>query len=378
MFNQHDTLRNGYCLNGSLQRRGYDWWWHSFTARNTRTNEEVPFFVEFFVINPKLAKDEPTLGQAKENKEKHIRPSYLMVKCGAWTKGHKVQLHRFFSLKDVAIKRGRDFAISAKDCFASETQIMGRVDVSEDMVKQHPEMMCDAGSMVFNLTINKQITFNVGYGANTFFRAIKAFQMYWHAEGMKSEYEGTVVLNGETYKVSKDNCYGYADKNWGRGFTSPWVWLASSNLKSNIDGKQLLNSAFDIGGGRPKIYFIPLNRKLLGCFYYEGEEIDLNFAKFWTKPKQRFSFKEDDEKVYWHVEMENKDYLFIVEVNCKKEDMLLVNYEDPDGNKFHNRLFNGGNGIGNIKLYKKIKKNNVLIDDISVTHIGCEYGEYDK
>ena len=29
---------------------------------------------------------------------------------------------------------------------------------------------------------------------------------------------------------------------------------------------------FDIGGGRPKSYFVPLDRRLLGVFYYEGKE----------------------------------------------------------------------------------------------------------
>ena len=32
--------------------------------------------------------------------------------------------------------------------------------------------------------------------------------------------------------------------------------------------------------------------------------------------------------------------------------MLLVNYEAPNGLKRHNKLFNGGNGYGIVKLYK--------------------------
>ena len=63
----------------------------------------------------------------------------------------------------------------------------------------------------------------------------------------------------------------------------------------------------------------------------------------------------------------------IVDITCKKIDMLLVNYEAPNGLKRHNRLWNGGNGEGNIKLYHKGK----LVDDMHVGHVGCEYGEYD-
>lgn len=37
------------------------------------------------------------------------------------------------------------------------------------------------------------------------------------------------------------------------------------------------------------------------------------------------------------------------------------------------------NGTGRILLYKKIGEDRLrLIDDINVTHLGCEYGEYDK
>ena len=90
--------------------------------------------------------------------------------------------------------------------------------------------------------------------------------MYWHAEGMKSAYKGTIMCNGRKYIVTPGKCYGYADKNWGRDFTSPWVWLSSNVLVSEKTGKKLENSVFDIGGGRPKIYFVPLDRRLLGVF----------------------------------------------------------------------------------------------------------------
>ena len=57
--------------------------------------------------------------------------------------------------------------------------------------------------------------------------------------------------------------------------------------------------------------------------------------------------------------------------------MLFVNYEAPDGQKRHNRLWNGGNGKGRIRLYRKSSKGLILIDDMDATNIGCEYGEYD-
>ena len=62
----------------------------------------------------------------------------------------------------------------------------------------------------------------------------------------------------------------------------------------------------------------------------------------------------------------------VSDFRCSKKDMLLVNYEAPNGKKLHNRLWNGGNGVGVIKLYHKGK----LIDEIEAKNVGCEYGEY--
>ncbi len=63
-------------------------------------------------------------------------------------------------------------------------------------------------------------------------------------------------------------------------------------------------------------------------------------------------------------------------VKCLKKDMILVNYESPDGKKRHNRLWNGGNGTGIVRLYRKKLRKPELIDEILAENVGCEYGEY--
>ncbi len=377
MFNHKDPRKNEFMLTGPFRRKGYDWWWHSFTARNARTGEEQPFFIEFFICNPALAEDEPVLGQLPENKQRGRRPSYLMVKAGAWGE-NGIQLHRFFSLKDVDIQGKAPYRISAEDCYASETVLKGSVDISEEDAEAHPEWMCDSGSIRWELLLDKKIAYNVGYGTSPLLRFLKAFEMYWHVEGMKTSYTGKVWLNGEEYTVDPETCFGYADKNWGRGFTSPWVWLSSNDLTSAKTGERLTNSAFDIGGGKPKIYFVPLNRKLLSAFWYEGRPYEFNFSKFWTFTRTRFDFHETEEDVFWQVRQETTRAIMETEITCHKKDMLLVNYEAPDGSKRHNCLWNGGNGTGTIRLYKKQRSGPVLIDEVRAAHIGCEYGEYDE
>ena len=367
MVNRSDVKRNAFMLKGDLARCGYDWWWHSFTGRHIVTGEEKSFFIEFFTCNPALGGDEPVFGQTPQ----HQKPSYLMVKAGAWGED-ALQLHRFFGWKRVNISEGTPFRVEAGDCFLSETNTRGSVKVEN--AEAHPEWMCSNGNMSWELEIHKQIAFNVGYGASRLMRESGAFEMFWHAEGMKTFYSGHVVFNGETYIVTPDTCYGYADKNWGKDFTSPWVWLSSCNLVSAVSGKKLEDSVFDIGGGCPKIGPIPLKRKLLSAFWYEGKCYEFNFSKFWTFTRTSFYSKETEDEIIWHVEQKTVRFSMVTDITCKKKDMLLVNYEAPNGKKLHNRLWNGGSGEGRVKLYKGKK----LIDEVICRNVGCEYGEYDK
>ncbi len=78
----------------------------------------------------------------------------------------------------------------------------------------------------------------------------------------------------------------------------------------------------------------------------------------------------------WHVRQETLHAVMETEVFCRKREMLLVNYEAPDGSKKHNRLWNGGNGWGTVWLYTKKDGHLELVDEVEASHIGCEYGEY--
>lgn len=379
MANKSDITRDQWMLHGPLASKGYDWWWHSFTAENEETGEKKPFYVEFFTCNPALREKNPVIVWNDPEKQKiGLRPSYLMVNVGFWGKEHG-QLHRFFSLEKAQIHSDAPFTVEASDCFMGEKSTKGSIYVSEEEAKAHPEWMTDAGEVTWDISIDKKIAFNVGYGAGSFFRKINAFEMFWHAEGMKTVYEGEIVLNGVRYLIKPETCNGYADKNWGGDFTSPWVWLSSNNLTSKLTGRKLENSVFNIGGGRPKIYSLALNRKLLGEFYYEGKDYEFNFSKFWTLSKTEFECKETDTEIIWHVIQETRKAKLDTYVTCQKADMLNINYEAPTGYKRHNRLWNGGNGVGTLKLYSKGKNGELsLIDEVYAEGIGCEYGEYDN
>lgn len=354
-----ELKKNLYMLDGSFAYRGYDWWWHSFTAINEITKEEKAFYVEYFIINPKASPSKVVLGS-------NGIPSYLMLNVGSWGK-NKAQLHRFYPLNEVKIDK-KKLHIEGEDFLLTEDHIKGKVNV----INPPKEELCDEGKMEFDIKLDKKITYDVGYGTSPLLRKIKAFDMYWHAQGIKTLMEGYVIYNNEKYLVKKDSSFGYSDKNWGRDFTSPWVWLSSSDLVSEITHKRLENSAFEVGGGRPRAFGITFKNKLLIDFVYEGKKIEFNFSKFWTFSKVKFNCYETDETIHWFIEAKKGGYKFNVNITCKKEDMLLINYEAPNGEKKFHRLFNGGNGKGYVELYK----NNKLIDRILTSHVGCEYGKY--
>jgi len=369
---QSDISRDRYMLTGPLARNGYDWWWHSFTGHHAETGEPRAFFVEYFVINPALSPGAVTFGQPPRDGI----PSYVMIKAGSWGKGsQKKQIHGFFPTASADIARDR-LQVSVGGNLLSETHASGAVACTPEQATAHPEFMSDSGTMSWNLAIEKKLALNIGFGAGRFFRSLNAFAMLWHAEGMKTLYTGTVAIDGEKYVVSPETSYGYADKNWGTDFTNPWVWLASSHLTRRSTGEELTNSAIDIGGGRPVAFGLPIARQVIAGLSLEGVDYTFNFSQFWTRSKTSFRCAESDTEISWKIQAENATHALAVDAVCPKDEMLLVNYESPAGLKQHKRLWNGGTGTGRIRLYKKVRGERVLIDDIDMANNGCEYGEH--
>ncbi len=176
------------------------------------------FFIEYFVINPSLGGDEAIFGQLPINIEQGKRPSYVMVKAGAWGEEAK-QIHGFYPISSMEIAKGK-LDLKVGNCTLTETYMTGEVSVDEETANAHPEYMSDSGHMKWDIKIDKKTAFHVGYGASRFFRFINAFEMFWHAEGMKTEYSGQITLDGVDYDIVPEKSYGYADKNWGGDFTS--------------------------------------------------------------------------------------------------------------------------------------------------------------
>lgn len=351
-MNKHDIKRNLPRMTGRLGSCGYDRWCHSFTGYHKTTGKKKVFFVEYSVINPELGGKAPIMGD-----KEFQRPAYLCVKAGAFGKDGCSE-KRYYGIQEMDAA-GTFLKITAGDCFLSENNIWGRIQGKH--------------SIRWSLCVDKKVAFHVGYSASKPIREINPFDMYWHAEGMRTNYEGTVTLDGEAYEVTPESCHGYADKKWGRDYTCPWFWLYGSHMKSAKTGKILTNSAFAMGGGNPVVMGIPLYSKPFADVYYEGVSRVINYSAPWTFARMKYACGAREGKILWHLKAMDLHTAMEVKIVCPKEEMMEAEYQNPMGVWNRDLMIGGGTGKGEILLYKRNGRRLSPIDRILVKDAGCEY-----
>ena len=147
MFNKHEIARNACQLYGGQGNCGYDWWWHSFTARSEKTGEEKPFFIEYFLCNPNSGGDMPVFGQLEENRKNGTKPSYLMVKAGSWGED-AAQLHRFFGWNNIEVSFQIPFSVKG----------IGRIGANPAQIGSHQKFTVNHSAR-FTYTGDKSASF---------------------------------------------------------------------------------------------------------------------------------------------------------------------------------------------------------------------------
>lgn len=372
-MNQSDLTRNAYTLRGSLARRGYCRWWHSFSGVQPETGEIRTFFIEFYIVNPGLGGEQPILGQHPYFKKRGMKPSYVCVKAGVFPDAEGLggrQLHAFYPISSLKITP-RPLVIQAEDCFYSEERIRGFIDISSEEAA-HPCFLSDAGVMEWNLEVHKAVSCHTGILASRLFQALNALDSYWHGEGIRSFFRGTVTLDGVSYRVDTDTSYGYCDKHWGRSFNRPWLQLASGRLVSERTGKELRHSCFALNGCCPRFLFLPLRRKLLLQLTYTGEDYDFGMKPF-VLSRCKWETKATNKRFIWHIVAKNKQAVIKISGSCTKEQMLHLRYENPDGVLPRHPLWAGGTGIGTIQLYRRVPGGRELLDTLHMKNVLCEY-----
>lgn len=373
-MNKSDTERNARLLSGRLSRHGYMRWWHSFCATNQDTGEVRTFFIEYYIVNPALGGSQVVLGQYPQNKKLGIKPTYAMIKAGAFPteKGNDgVVLSTYYPIDEFKSTE-MPFHFEMGDCEYNENRISGSIEVSR-LESTKPYLMTDCGCMEWDLEISKSIACHTGFVSGLFGTLLGALDSFWHGEGIKTYFRGNVYLNGEQYKVTPDDCFGYADKHWGKSFNEPWMQLACCHLISERTGNILRHSALAIDGCCPRFFFIPLRRKMIIQLTYTGEDFEYNFSNPFKFTRYKWKLKETNKRELWHILAQNRDSLIKISGYTFKDTLMPLGYEDPEGKGFRNTLKASANAVGTVELYRITPAGKVLIDRLTMVNALWEH-----
>ena len=363
-MNRSDQSRNAYMLCGSLAKKGYLRWWHSFSGISAATGIRRFFFVEYLILNPV---------PGKQKKDRAAIPSYVKVSAGIFPDAEApgLQLASYHPITAAKYAK-KPLYFQAGDNVLRENRIVGRIKEApapKNLSEPDPEEQI----VEWDLEIHKTIACHTGFLASPFLSALNALDSFWHGEGIKTHYRGNVVVNGETYEVSPDDCSGYADKHWGRSYNKPWLQLASCDLISERTGKPLKHSALAIDGCCPRFLFFRFKPKMLLQLTYTGEDFCYSFARILQRPRLKWGTKETKETVTWHVKAGNRNSLVTLTLQSPKKKMMALSYDEPDPALPPPRLKAGCEGYGTLDLYRITPTGKVWLDTLTIQNALCEF-----
>lgn len=80
-------------------------------------------------------------------------------------------------------------------------------------------------------------------------------------------------------------------------------------------------------------YAVALRKSLtetaVDCFYLLGRLHEFNFAKFWTQARQEFQCDVLGDFVQWRISAQVSGHQIEIDLQCWREEMLLMNYRTP-------------------------------------------------
>ena len=372
-----------YLLTGSTKKSGVNLWRFVFTASERLTGNESMFFIELAMLNPylnptdvllgfkprvKISSDDlqnvlaGTVSAQKLQSETLVIPSYVAVRAGIIGKEAR-QICQYFPVKDLIISN-RSFDIQAGECHFDDSLLKGSVACSPKDLSEHPELLCDSGIINWSLRFENVISYEKGF---------RSKEMTWAVPGAKTVFSGSVTIDGREYDVIPKKSFGYVDRNWGKTYPSEWFHLSTSNFASLISGKAYQSSSISIQG----VY----ENRLSLLVNFEGKELFLNaesgkraYQSIWNCTQMPEN--EDGEKLHWSASFNNSKYMIDIDIFCPAKQLFVRSWELPEGERKTLKILTGGTGTGEIKMFKRHKKNNLeLLEHCRLAGVLCEYGQ---
>ena len=368
-MNLSDLTRNAQMLQGSYAKKGCMRWWHSFCGVEPESGEARTFFVEFYIINPALGSTHPILGQHPYFKKRGMKSSYALVKAGVFPRESGTdgkQFHAFYPISSLQAG-GSPLTLQLTDqeagvCLCSEDRLSGAVEVSREEAR-HRSLMTDCDSMEWDLEVRKAVSCHTGALAGAFFQALNLLDSYWHGEGIRSFFQGSVTLDGVTYQVTPELSYGYADKHWGHGAPDSWFQSACGKLKSGRTGGELRHSVLAVSSYTPRFLLFRLRPRLMIQLTYMGEDFEFHRCRWETK--------ETEKRFIWRIVAKNRSSVVKVTASCRKEEMMPLRYENPLGTRPGKPLQGSASGTGTVQIFRKISGERELVDTLTLESALC-------
>lgn len=376
---------NNYKLTkNSLKRCGFDRWRWVFNAINAASGEERCFFIEISVLNPALNSDRVVFYEAPSEKiasadlqaaltgnldlpeaENKVLPSYCCVCSGILGKSPR-RLTRYIPACEFSFKKN-GFDIKADACMFGENSLSGVQEVTRADCRRLPQgERSDAGKMEWNLKYE------------TFFDSApvsskKAFS--WYASGIKTQFSGRVTFDGDEFVVSPDNSFGYADKTWGCEMPFPFLHISSSRMTSIFTGKIMRDSAFALECN--------LDGKVVVLSKFGEKEFSFGSKKKIKKYEStwrcvRSPSNSGGEELHWSVSINSKKYILDVDVFSSANELIIKDYDLPQGDGALLKVVSGASATGEIRLYRQIQKTLELIQHAKIVSAVAEYGVRDS
>ncbi|MCR5719703.1 MAG: hypothetical protein K6F84_03980 [Lachnospiraceae bacterium] len=365
-MNQSDLIRNAHMPDANLAKKGYIRWWHSFVGINESTGESRTFFIEYFILNPANGKDIPVLAQHPYYRKKNMSSSYVQIKAGVFAdREHEgLLINNYYPVS--ALHAASDpLFFQVEDCICSETRIMGSVCATEQEASKR-YLMTEAGSMSWDVELHKAVSFHAGWACSRLATALGVLDSFFHGEGIKTFFRGSVTLNGEDYTVSPEFGSGYCDKHWGRGYNKPWILIAGTEMYSVTRGGKLRHTAICINGCCPKFLRFPLKRKIMMQLTYMGEDFEFNFTKPSLRSRIKWKFKKSDKRFVWNFVGENKNSVVKVSFGLRNRDLTKITYESAGVNEELMDVNASCSAKGRVLLYRKTPEGLKPVDTLEI------------
>ncbi len=371
-----------YLLRGKLRKEGFEKWRYTFCAVHKDTGEEKKFFIEMYLVNPVLSPKVVVIAQKSRlalsendlqyalagtdsakmgDSEIVVRPSYVVIKAGVYGKSAK-QINKFIPSAELFYSKN-SVSFKVGECTFSPDALFGAISVSRQELAVKPEISCDAGSIDWDLRFERNISSSPLHNEA---------ETLWVPYGSKTTFSGTLHLDGQEYIVNPKSSFGYCDKSWGTNLCKKHFHISASKLTSIISGKSMRKSCLVVEGeydGSVKAYI-----------NIDGNVFNITKSRLFDRFSEIHDVTQmpEGDKIHWSMSIRKSKYVIDIDVVCKAEEMLVKDYEIPQGLRTLLRVLSGGSGKGEIRIYKKNGKDLELLEHANIFDALCEYGQYEE